>query len=1037
MDRLSHLKRFDSRQYWRFIVDGRLHRKYSGWVGYDSGEPGSIKAILNGIQYAVDCLPKCPSNITVRHLAELHKICLTDVTLKTRANLPGEFKFLPNSIPLFAKSTTLAGIEALIEARHDETRSIFFDAELQQPVRQLDTEYIYKQLQLKKKLSYIPWYPELSPKLSNALKGLGDTEQYYRAKFEVQQAVLQKTQGIFEKFQTEISVVNTDAHRLRAIARLVKNLEILHPFSDGNCRVFAVVLLLELLLAYGFPPTILSNPNLDAEVGLDEWIKEIELGFERTKLLLENPETELFGYSIAFASPEDIAKFDELATPLATTIRNYSEIAITPLELEQVTDGRWIAPQYAQRYRSVNDLLGGLYFDRKSIKSAGNKEGTENLSLDREGNPRVAAIVIDSESKFITEKIPRLVVQDVELAFEAAASYARKSVNPRTILITGTEGKTGAKIQLQQLLSSQTRSHAVFNSANARIPVLATLLSLERDHTVEIVEFSVDANKEKTISGSKIVNPDICFFTNISTEHMHNHKTLAGVITAKASVVFGLKEDGAVFLNSSIDAYHKLRKQILINKPQAKILTYGKSESDYAQLIDARFDPQNFCWHVSARIDDVIVEYRVPFVQSHAALCSVGLLGLVKYLNFDALKAGLDFEKIASYESMGSLIEIECLDGAAILYDHSRRSSIAGVRSVFEDLKNIGKKRRIIALFGSISSVTRNEWTEKYQLELAHLVDNSEISMLFTTGPNSELTRNAVTRREILRTHSDDIFQLYREIGTILRGGDLLVVMGYMRLNLHRLSSMLQRRDIRDLVALKNSYGWGEPEFNRWRDLLLRQRTDQHLRTASVKVEPATLNDSYRHVSIRGSFSEGAGYLLNEFFRFFEQRVKQRGFTILQVSSAQKSGSDSSFELTSCQAWFEGVVSQSVDRPVRFGLFFLSPQNPKLIYFAIVGTTNLHLGVSLNSRGVPARFHDMQHTAIRSQLNSGSPEIGEFRSRSWGVEPITLDCGDFANLSNWKVYEKYSCNDESPFLVGKIYPFLDKASTVRFESSRL
>ena len=51
---IKYLKEFDKRQLWRFFVDGRFQKKYNGWVGYEVGERGSIKALINAFKYMIE-----------------------------------------------------------------------------------------------------------------------------------------------------------------------------------------------------------------------------------------------------------------------------------------------------------------------------------------------------------------------------------------------------------------------------------------------------------------------------------------------------------------------------------------------------------------------------------------------------------------------------------------------------------------------------------------------------------------------------------------------------------------------------------------------------------------------------------------------------------------------------------------------------------------------------------------------------------------------------------------------------------------------
>ncbi|WP_432164164.1 hypothetical protein [Streptomyces tendae] len=62
--------------------------------------------------------------------------------------------------------------------------------------------------------------------------------------------------GVFRDYSADIDAARTDHQRLRAIARVVRNLHMLHLFSDGNGRLNVYVLLPHLLMSNGFHPVV-------------------------------------------------------------------------------------------------------------------------------------------------------------------------------------------------------------------------------------------------------------------------------------------------------------------------------------------------------------------------------------------------------------------------------------------------------------------------------------------------------------------------------------------------------------------------------------------------------------------------------------------------------------------------------------------------------------------------------------------------------------------------------------------------------------
>jgi len=58
-------------------------------------------------------------------------------------------------------------------------------------------------------------------------------------------------------------------------------------FLDANTRTFSMLLMNELLMANGFPPAILEDPNRSTAYALDEVIQEVIKGMQRTMELIK------------------------------------------------------------------------------------------------------------------------------------------------------------------------------------------------------------------------------------------------------------------------------------------------------------------------------------------------------------------------------------------------------------------------------------------------------------------------------------------------------------------------------------------------------------------------------------------------------------------------------------------------------------------------------------------------------------------------------------------------------------------------------
>lgn len=90
-------------------------------------------------------------------------------------------------------------------------------------------------------------------------------------------------------YQKEIIQADSNEKKLSCIATLIHELELLHPFTDGNCRTFVFALLPKLLIEQGFTPVILENPNRFDLFSNQELVEEIKKGLVQFKNYKNQP----------------------------------------------------------------------------------------------------------------------------------------------------------------------------------------------------------------------------------------------------------------------------------------------------------------------------------------------------------------------------------------------------------------------------------------------------------------------------------------------------------------------------------------------------------------------------------------------------------------------------------------------------------------------------------------------------------------------------------------------------------------------------
>lgn len=993
---MHYLKAFDKVQLWRFFVDGRFQKKYDGWVGYEAGERGSVQAMMNGFAFMLDNFD-LSQGLSSTYLLDLHKICMLNVETRNLKSSPGDLRYLNAGMPFFAKSTTYENLKQILHERAGDGTIIFNTKKYAKTADEFDVDELYAGLLKDKRINYRNWYPNLDKRTQDAIDKKGTLQEFYIAKHYVQMLFANKMDEIVQQFNNDIRLAQDQEEQLDSMIELIRHLELLHPFPDGNCRTFASITLNHLLLYYGFIPAILYNPNYDGELSSQEFKQHIREGMAVTETLLANKESTVYNYAISQMRAKDKKSFLKMASKMIRKIEAHNEVYLTPERAARLCDGKWFHVDNYMRFAKVGDyntfIKDSLYF-MLALKEWKNEGRNIEMEIERLSSKGVRAIVTDDEKLVSMTSLPVLLVKDIKKAYVSAATQVRQEVGCKTLLITGTEGKTGAKSQLHQLLSSQTKVHANISSANTEIPVLRSLINLREEDQVELNEVSVGSNESLRVERTKWVNPDLCLFTHIGPNHMDMHKTIENIITAKSSVVEGLRDDGICIVNSDMEYYQDLINDIERRRPGTKIVTFGSSKTDEGQLYSTEFNLDKYGWDVSAVIEGTAYKYFVPLLQAYTPLASVGILLCVSRLGYDVGKAALAYSHVLPYDTMGQLTTLHKKEGDVVFYDQSRRGGISGMQSAFDDLARMKKKGKVIALVGGISIKKDSEWTRESHTQLAELINNSPIDRLYTTGPFMDYVHTNLTIPQV--AHSDDLNVLAKTLLDEVQPGDTLFIIGSAYLYLGRVSEMI-------LSACEHEL------FDRHTPLRIPEQKQESL-----------FHQKFIQSGTKDILAFKTETLLSFFDSFKDIMDKQYNFKCIDTLLSSKD-QKSVYNKQYCRSWFFNNTPMKKEQGHQlFGSFFDVGHRELLLHIHL-GTHNLHIGLVQYSKLEEGISLDNMSEAdtknVVEKFNVLSP-------RKWWLGWCSTDCGQVIDLEDNDAFLLLENFEESDCFKNHLVPLL-------------
>ncbi len=191
-----------------------------------------------------------------------------------------------------------------------------------------------------------------------------------------------------------------------------------------------------------------------------------------------------------------------------------------------------------------------------------------NVYAEQALNKGAKYVVID-EPQYKTSAHTILVNNVLETLQELAA-YHRMHLNIPIIALTGSNGKTTTKELINAVLSQKYNTTATIGNLNNHIGVPLTLLSMDSNTKIGIVEMGANHLKEIEFL-CNIAKPDYGYITNFGKAHLEGFGSVEGVIKGKSEMYdYLITNDKTIFVNE--------KDTIQLNKTnEAKRFVFGNN----------------------------------------------------------------------------------------------------------------------------------------------------------------------------------------------------------------------------------------------------------------------------------------------------------------------------------------------------------------------------------------------------------------------------------------------------------------------------
>lgn len=317
---------------------------------------------------------------------------------------------------------------------------------------------------------------------------------------------------------------------------------------------------------------------------------------------------------------------------------------------------------------------------------------------------------------------PFVLVEDTLSALQRLAKGYRKELNLKIIGITGSNGKTSTKDIVASLLSVKYKTKKTIGNFNNHIGVPLTILDLDEDTEMAIVEMGTD-NFGQISFLANLAKPDVAIITNIGEAHLEGLITRENIAKAKLEILEGLNPNG-LFVYWGDDSI--LKKEIQSLDIKQKVLTYGTYESNDYQCELATVDEDGISFKLKKPSAQ---NYSLPMLGKHNMYNATAAIMVARHFNipFESIQ-----DALYNINKTGMRNEMVYGKGFAILNDSykSNPSSVLAALDTFYSIE--GYKEKIVAL-GDMLGLGEDEI--KMHEEIGLNIDPKKVDYLFTIGP--------------------------------------------------------------------------------------------------------------------------------------------------------------------------------------------------------------------------------------------------------------------------------------------------------------
>ncbi len=221
--------------------------------------------------------------------------------------------------------------------------------------------------------------------------------------------------------------------------------------------------------------------------------------------------------------------------------------------------------------------LSGVSTDSRLVRSGdlfvalrGARHDGADYVADAAARGAAAAVVVGE----VPEAIPQVLVEDTLEALRILARARRHELSGPVVAVTGSCGKTTTKDLIEAVLARKYRVRVAPGNYNNEVGVPISILALEDDDEVLVLELAVSAPGEMAPLADAAA-PTVAVITNVAPTHLEFFGDVVAVRREKMALLNYVKPGGTAALNADDPLVVSMAEE-LVNG--LKVVTFGTAE---------------------------------------------------------------------------------------------------------------------------------------------------------------------------------------------------------------------------------------------------------------------------------------------------------------------------------------------------------------------------------------------------------------------------------------------------------------------------